>query len=193
MRVGTLSHLLIDMSLNPTWHPCISQCLSWATAVNTRTAMTVVLTVFKRIRHLTLLNQKLQCCWSLTFPKNVCISILNVIYTNCTKDKQNVIISTCVGHRRSKWPHRLCCGWISTFLHGGSCIFVAWQLSLSLSTVKLQSVCKFHLQRQYLFLKAAWCTAAQRSRAHLHQLDDPSLKVAVFSSFLAYLEVLFCF
>ncbi len=48
----------------------------------------------------------------------------------------------------------------------------------------------FHLQRQYLSLKAARHTAAQRSRAHLHQpgadLDDPSLmKVAVFSSSLA--------
>ncbi len=42
---------------------------------NARKAMMVILTIFTFICHVTLLNKKIQCCWSLTFPKNVCIFI----------------------------------------------------------------------------------------------------------------------
>ncbi len=54
------------------------------------------------------------------------------------------------------------------------------------------------LQRQFLSLKVAQCTAAQWSRAHLHQpgldlRDQFPMKVSIFSRFFACLQVLFCF
>ncbi len=57
---------------------------------------------------------------------------------------------------------------------------------------------EFHLQNQFLSLKAARHTAVHWSRAHLHQLgvdwDEPSpMKVAVSFSSLVYLQVLFHF
>lgn len=45
------------------------------TDINIRTAMMLSLTFFKFICAITLLNNKLQCGWCLTFLKSVCISI----------------------------------------------------------------------------------------------------------------------
>ncbi len=84
--------------------------------------------------------------------------------------------------------------------HGGSCILAAYPLSLSLSKVKVESVCEYHLQKQIYVPQSSskQLRATQQSRARLHQsgaaLDDPSpMKMAVFSSSMAYLQVLFCF
>ncbi len=78
------------------------------------------------------------------------------------------------------------------------------------ATVKLMHCCvmaaaswlfgisvKGKTSERFLSLKAVQRTAAQQSRAHLHQLwadhDDPSMKVGVFSSSLVYLQVFFSF
>ena len=85
----------------------------------------VILTVFKFICAITLLNEEMQYCCYMTFPKSVCILIWKSFSKNYTEDKENMICYTYSSHKQLYWLHIILRGFIDRF-------FVRFALSLSL-------------------------------------------------------------